>query len=167
MMKTKCWAAATLAAGQLLLPAQAHHSFAMFDQTREVTLKCGEFGAWCWHRREIAACIERLERLGQRESVAGLAREPEQRVLAILETSRCRRDRELGQLPSRRGNTGCLREALPFGRVPIEDACEYLGSGRRRVHRRAQIGRGWMKRCDTTCWDLVPSPDAPRVSPDL
>jgi hypothetical protein len=39
MMKTKWWAAAALAAGQLLLPVQAHHSFAMFDQTREVTLK--------------------------------------------------------------------------------------------------------------------------------
>lgn len=38
-MKTQWWVAATLAAGLSSLTVNAHHSFAMFDQTREVTLK--------------------------------------------------------------------------------------------------------------------------------
>jgi len=38
-MKNQWWLAGVLTCGALALPALAHHSFAMFDQTKEVALK--------------------------------------------------------------------------------------------------------------------------------
>ena len=38
-MKNQWWVAGLLTCGAIALPALAHHSFAMFDQTKEVSLK--------------------------------------------------------------------------------------------------------------------------------